>query len=195
MKTEGQPDSLAAVRSLRELRDGRLWLRHWRPSDAAMVIAACRDGDIPGWCVGIPEPYGKAEARAFFKQAARGFKSGQRALLAIADAKNGEALGAIGLELRAARQAGEIGYWMSHAQRRRGLTVAALRLLSAWALNEAGLARLELLVHVDNTASQAVAGRAGFRCEGVLRGYLLHRGRRGDYYLYSRLPSDPLPDA
>ena len=46
---------------------------------------------------------------------------------------------------------------------------------------------------MENQPSQAVAEGAGFRREGLLRAYLLHRGCRGDYWLYSRLPDDPAP--
>jgi hypothetical protein len=48
---------------------------------------------------------------------------------------------------------------------------------------------------VDNQPSQHVAAKAGFSREGVLRSYLLHRGVRADYRLYSRLPSDAEPSA
>ncbi len=42
-----------------------------------------------------------------------------------------------------------------------------------------------------DTASQAVARRAGCVREGVLRSYVAHRdGRRGDAALISRLPTD-----
>jgi RimJ/RimL family protein N-acetyltransferase len=187
------PDPAAAIRALHELSDGRLRLRRWRAEDASVVVDACRGGDIPLWCVGVPQPYGMAEARDFFDESARAFDAGERAWLAIADAATNEALGAIGLELRAERQAGEIGYWARHHTRRYGVVSGALKLMARWAFEEAGLARLELVIHVENEASQAVAARAGFRREGVLRAYLLHRGRRGDYWLYSRLPDDPVP--
>ena len=115
-----QPDPAAAVRALRELSDGRVRLRRWRTADAPIVVEACREGDIPRWCVGIPQPYDMAEARAFFDESARAFAAGEKAWLAIADADTDAALGAIGLELRAERPAVEIGYWVRHQARRRG---------------------------------------------------------------------------
>ena len=54
-----------------------------------------------------------------------------------------------------------------------------------------GAPRVYLVADVANTGSQAVAVRAGFHREGVLRSYLHYRdGRRTDAALFSRLPGD-----
>ncbi len=51
--------------------------------------------------------------------------------------------------------------------------------------------RLELIADPDNTASQRVAEKAGFRREGVLRSHLLHPdGRRRDSVMFSLLPGE-----
>jgi len=50
---------------------------------------------------------------------------------------------------------------------------------------------VHLVADVRNDASQAVARRAGFTQEGVLRSCLPYRdGTRGDAALFSRLPGD-----
>jgi RimJ/RimL family protein N-acetyltransferase len=63
-------------------------------------------------------------------------------------------------------------------------------LLARWALEEAGLARLELVTDPDNIASQKVAKHAGFRREGVLRSYIERRGERQDCVIFSLLPGE-----
>lgn len=51
-----------------------------------------------------------------------------------------------------------------------------------------GTGVLPLFTDVANTASQAVARRAGFTEEGVVRGCLAYRdGRRADAVLFGRL--------
>ena len=73
------------------------------------------------------------------------------------------------------RQAGEIGYWCAPWARGRGVMSAAVRLVRDWAFDELELERLELTTDVDNIGSQRVAQAAGFRREGVMRGYLTAR--------------------
>ena len=48
-------------------------------------------------------------------------------------------------------------------------------------------------VIVDNTASQRVLERLGFRREGLLRGYFVLDQQRVDNYVYAILRSDWLP--
>ena len=63
----------------------------------------------------------------------------------------------------------------------------ATRLVSDWALSVVGFARIEIFVDPENTASCAVAERAGFSCEGVLRSNVLLRGQRRDSVGYALL--------
>ena len=66
-------------------------------------------------------------------------------------------------------------------------------LAARWAFGDLGRAQLELRTEPENTASQRLAERAGFRREGVLRGYSEIGGRRVDAVFFGRLLSDPDP--
>jgi RimJ/RimL family protein N-acetyltransferase len=77
-----------------------------------------------------------------------------------------------------------------HGGRRQGYTAEALGLLCAWAFDEVGLRRVELVVDPDNAGSRGVAERAGFRAEGIVRQRFLHRGKPSDVVLYARLATD-----
>jgi RimJ/RimL family protein N-acetyltransferase len=178
------------VHALPELSDGRIRLRRWRSADAPAIVAAIADGSIARWIVGMPWPYTQADARAFLKRTRRDWAAATYVHLAVADEHTGRIVGAVGLNLHVDRQAGEAGYWVAPGDRGRSIAPAAVALLERWAFDELQLARLELVIHIDNTPSQKVAAGAGFSREGVLRSYLLHRGTRADYRLYSRLPSD-----
>jgi len=59
-----------------------------------------------------------------------------------------------------------------------------------WALEELGLARVEILVQVGNTASLRVARKAGAREEGVLRNRIRHHGQDVDAVMFSLVPGD-----
>jgi [ribosomal protein S5]-alanine N-acetyltransferase len=65
-------------------------------------------------------------------------------------------------------------------------------LLVRWALDEAGMTRIEALVEPENIASQHVLEHAGFQREGRLRSYLDLQpdGRRSDALVYSLLRDD-----
>ena len=61
---------------------------------------------------------------------------------------------------------------MKREARRRGVALAAARLVVRWAFEEVGVERLEILTYPGNAASQALAEKLGFRREGLLRGFL-----------------------
>jgi RimJ/RimL family protein N-acetyltransferase len=88
-----------------------------------------------------------------------------------------------------ARQ-GEIGYVVAREARGRGVAGRALRLVTGWALDELLLERVELRIDVGNAPSIAVAERAGYRREGILRSLHFKEEIRSDVAVYSLLPGD-----
>lgn len=174
----------------RALSDGAIRLRPWREGDVPALVEACQDPEIPRWTV-VPSPYAEADARAFVAGQTERLSRGEAAPFAIIDARGNDFLGSIEVTLLDRRSGrGEIGYWVAAAARRQGVALRAVRLLSAWALEELELERLELLVEPDNPASQAVAEAAGYTREGTLRSYRPMKGRRPDFVVFSLLPSD-----
>lgn len=87
----------------------------------------------------------------------------------------------------------EIGYALSTKFQGRGIMAQALTLLLADVFGRTRLERIEARCAVDNTASQRVLDKVGFRREGRLRGYFLLHGKRVDNFLYAILRSDFLP--
>lgn len=83
----------------------------------------------------------------------------------------------------------ELGYVTAPGHRGRGVATALLRWMTTWAL-EQGAQRIALHISASNTASQAVAERAGYRREGLLRSVHLKPGRREDTTVWSLLPGD-----
>lgn len=194
------------------LRDGRLLVRPFEENDAQAVQAACDDPEVARWIYGLPAPYEFADAEWFVADARRRLVAGERARLAVADQTSGELLGSISLDWFAARQAGEIGYWVKRQTRRRGVALGAARLVVDWAFRTLSIERLELLTYPGNAASQSLACRLGFTRECLLRGYLppeagkSREGRfvpspdgssppRDDQVQFVRLRSDPEPPA
>lgn len=87
-------------------------------------------------------------------------------------------------------QRAALGVWLRPEQRGRGLGVCAVRSICAYGFDELGLARIELTTFPENAAMVAIAARAGFTTEGVLRSYTRERGRRCDVVMMSLLPGE-----
>jgi RimJ/RimL family protein N-acetyltransferase len=171
-----------------EVRGEGVVLRPWRIEDVPAVTAACQDAEIARWLALVPEPYTQADARFYVEDCMAA--SDDRKPFAITDAATGEVIGSIDMRINRMRT-GHVGYWLSAEARGRGLTTAALRALSRWAIEELGLGRVELVTDPDNIASQRVAEKAGFTREGVLRSILVNRdGSRRDGVMFSLLPEE-----
>jgi ribosomal-protein-serine acetyltransferase len=80
-----------------------------------------------------------------------------------------------------------IGYWLAGAFAGRGLMTAAVRAYARHAFGTWGLHRMELRAAVGNARSRAVAERAGFVREGVLRGAERVGDRHLDLVVYGAL--------
>ncbi len=103
---------------------------------------------------------------------------------------DGRLVGAAGVHLRRGRLGPELGWWLAPHARGRGYAAEAAHALAGWALG-LGAVRVHAFVDVDDHASQAVARRAGFVREGVVRAGLVRRdGSWADAVLFSRLPGD-----
>jgi RimJ/RimL family protein N-acetyltransferase len=83
----------------------------------------------------------------------------------------------------------EVGYWLLHEARGRGVATRSVRA----AIDDAfanGIFRMEAHVRVGNVASERVLERLGFEREGIKRRYLRHEGVRVDATLFSLLAPD-----
>jgi RimJ/RimL family protein N-acetyltransferase len=89
----------------------------------------------------------------------------------------------------------ELGYLIDPARRGRGLATELLRQLTDWAFAVHRPIRIGLVIDAQNIASQKVAERAGYQLEGTLRSTYVKPGIRADVQIWSRLDSDPAPQA
>lgn len=172
------------------VRTDRLVLRPYRPGDVDTVYRAGQDPDLQRWLTALPSPYTREAAAEFVTGIApRGREAGTD--LSCAIEVDGELVGSCGLHaLTTGRLGPEIGYWVAPWARRCGYAAEAARGLADWAIGR-GAARVHLFTDVGNTASQAVARRAGFTREGVVRRCLTYRdGQRADAVLFGRLAGE-----
>ncbi|MFE0446365.1 GNAT family N-acetyltransferase [Streptomyces fungicidicus] len=170
------------------LTTDRLLLRTVGPQDTDTVYAICQDPDIQRWTT-IPSPYLPEHARGFTEQIAPdGWANGSMFTFGVF-LPGGELTGMLGITMRALGT-GEIGYWAAKEHRGNGYITEAALAASRWAFTRMSVDRVEWRAEVGNTASRAVAERAGFTVEGVLRSSLNNKGVLRDCWVGSLLPSD-----
>ncbi|KAG5236578.1 hypothetical protein OIU77_014475 [Salix suchowensis] len=87
---------------------------------------------------------------------------------------------------------GELGYVLASQYWGKGIATKAVKLVAKTIFTEwPHLERLEALVDVQNAGSQRVLEKAGFEREGVLRKYLILKGKSRDMVMFSLLSTDP----
>jgi len=142
------------------------------------------------WMPEEADPFGEGEARAFIEEAASHLAAGTSVALAIADESTDVAVGSTTFHVWGSRH-WNVGYWVAQGQRRRGLATEAVTRLSRWAFSDyPRLARLSLYTLPGNEPSQAVALRAGFRQEGLLRRWGEANGEQVDWVMFSLIRED-----
>lgn len=155
--------------------------RHARPLYEAVRESITELSKWMPWC---HPAYCLAESEHWVKASTDTRSSGAAYEFVIEE--DGEVLGCCGLNhVDRTDMRCNLGYWVRDSQTRRGIATRAVRLLADWALRETDLIRLEILIDVDNRASQGVAEKAGAFREGVLRSRLMSHGRPHDAVLYS----------
>lgn len=169
-----------------DLTDGSTLLRAWTLDDLACVEEASSDQRIPESTT-VPAVYSPAAGQAFIERQWARLENGEGLSLAISSPSTHAAFGLVVLTLRPQMGVAGIGYWIVPSSRGDGHAARATRLLSDWALSEAGLDRVEAWVEPDNLASQRVLTKAGFECEGTLRSFLTFATRRADAMVFSRV--------
>jgi len=172
------------------LSDGVLVLDAFTLLDVAAQLAGEDEEHARrfGW---YPEHSTEETVRTSILRWQEEWRSGGRTrTFAARDVHSGELVG--GCEIRLRDQGiAEMSYWTFPPHRGRGLAARAVRLACEYAFSELAVERMELYVEPGNHASRAVARKAGFVEEGILRSQgVTLSGARRDMVVYSRLPSD-----
>ncbi|WP_172194334.1 GNAT family N-acetyltransferase [Saccharibacillus qingshengii] len=152
----------------------RLIVRATRPGDGAELNAAIRESQqelapfMPFARI-LPEP---EATEKLMRQKRLEFLGRTDLMMLMTDRETGRILGASGLhrfDWEARRF--EIGYWVRTSCAGRGLVTEAVHGLTRFAADELGANRVEIRCDDRNVRSAAVAVRAGFALEGVLRSW------------------------
>jgi RimJ/RimL family protein N-acetyltransferase len=139
----------------------------------------------------FPHPYLAADADAWLSRVAAALPPEGIYAIDIA----GEAVGGVGVERHSdvRRCSADIGYWLAETFWGRGIATEAVRAVTAAALAEPGLWRLEAGVFAWNTASMRVLQKAGYVREGIQARAAFKDGVAVDQVLYAITRDPGLP--
>ncbi|ANW21991.1 GNAT family N-acetyltransferase [Streptomyces clavuligerus] len=172
------------------LTTDRFLLRPFIPDDAEAVCRICQDPDIQRWTT-VPSPYLREHAEEFTGHTVpEGWHNGTMYTFAVLPREGGPLMASVSVTLRTYSGTWEIGFWTAAEFRGRGIMTEVVGALAHWAFTRLRATRLEWRAEVGNTASRAVAGKAGFTMEGTLRAALLNNGTLRDTWVASILPAD-----
>jgi RimJ/RimL family protein N-acetyltransferase len=187
----GQPDNLLTGWPLSpvELRSERLLLRASRESDAEALLAYARDPLAAKW---DPEDTPDLESAKALARTRADWSGGDVAVWVIADPDDATVFGGVQMsDIRRRSLHAMVGYGLMPDARGQGFAAEALRTVTEWAFSATNLVRLSLLHATENSASCAVATKAGFALEGTTHlSYRYGDGELHDEHLHARLRSD-----
>ncbi|MBX6386797.1 MAG: GNAT family N-acetyltransferase [Microbispora sp.] len=154
------------------LTDGVVRLTPLTAADAGDHFALASVPDVRDSHVPPVRPE-RADSEIMCRYAGHRWLTGQRADIAIRDARTGEFAGDIQLTgiVPPLGQA-MLGYSLHPAHRGRGMVTRAVNLLVEWAFTHTPLRRIIAGTAPGNTASQRVLERAGFTREHIVEGLL-----------------------
>jgi RimJ/RimL family protein N-acetyltransferase len=130
-------------------------------------------------------------AEIYCRNAHANFVARKDLSLFVFDKVSDDLVGGVGLHRTVwATPKTEVGYWCRTSKLGKGYVSEAVAILTRFALEQLGMARVELITDEANHASRRVADRCGFTLEGILR----HESRAPDGTLrdtcvYARLPA------
>lgn len=158
-------------------------VRSYRVSDAESLAKHANNRKV--WLNlrdGFPHPYTIDDAKAFIAKA-----TGAAPETMFAICAGDEAVGGIGFHPRAdvERISAEIGYWLGEPFWGKGITTAALKAVTQYAITNCGLKRLYAIPYAPNAVSARVLEKAGYALEGRMRKSAIKDGKVIDQLLYA----------
>ena len=164
-------------------------IRPYRDGDTEPVLEAVIESkqELSRWMPWCHNDYGRKDAEAWVRSRPQAWEDNQEWSFVIVD-QGDNLLGTCGFHhLDLHNGTCELGYWVRTKEAKKGIATKAVNVARKWIFNERGLHRLELLMSVNNLASQRVAEKAGATCEAVLRQRLWLANERQDAVLFAIL--------
>ncbi len=168
-------------------------IRPYSLDDAPHLYAAVRESipEMLPWMPWVSESYSIEDSRKYIEGLPAAAEKGLLHDFVIVDRDTGRYLGGCGInQINRGHNFANLGYWVRTSATGKGVASGAARLVARFAFTELKLARVEIVMHVDNVASRRAAEKSGARFEGILRNRLIVRGVSCDAAMFSLVPGD-----
>jgi len=176
-----------------ELSDSFIKIRRYDPTDIPLLYEAARESIVEGsqWLPWLHPGYSMAESLEWVLDCRKQWDQNREYNFVIVNAAADRFLGGVGInQINYTHRIANLGYWVRSSCNSRGIATAAAKLAAQFGFKELQLCRLEILVVVDNLASQRVAEKTGALREGILRKRLFIHGHSIDAVVFSLISPD-----
>jgi RimJ/RimL family protein N-acetyltransferase len=175
------------------IANAKLLIRPFELADADEFVRAAHESieTVGRWMSWCSHSFTRDSALEWFATCDQDREAGRAFDMGIFCATTGQLLGGAGInQLSPHHRYGNIGYWVRQSRQGCGIARQAVTLLRDFGFQQLGLFRLEIVMGVGNTASEAVAIAAGatFECRAKNRIFL--HGQPLDAHIYALVPAD-----
>ena len=141
------------------------------------------------WLIWVDDNQSVEDSKKFLKMA-RVFNLGGQRFNTIIFYK-GKIAGSVGfVKLDKPNRKGEIGYWLSEDLQGKGIITKSCKGLISFGFQQMNLNRIEIKLARENTKSEAIPVRLGFKHEGTLRQSRIINGQYYDSEIFGLLKKD-----
>lgn len=168
-----------------------LELRPFESADAVQFAeAVCESEETVGqWLPWWKADFSSGDALAWFRTCEATIAAETAFDIGIFRSDDDLLIGSVAINrIDAANRIASIGYWVRESQQGNGYCCEAVNRIVEFGFSELALARLEIVVLLENTASRKVAEKCGARLECIAENRLVHDGRPTAAAIYSLLP-------
>lgn len=165
-------------------------IRKWELTDAGDLAAALSNKKVQDDLRdGLPYPYTEQDAKEYISLM---LTADENNTFAFAVTIDGKVIGSIGAfrQDNIHRQSAELGYYIAEEYWGKGIMTEAVKQLCDHVFTHTDIIRIYAEPFAYNIGSCRVLEKAGFQCEGTLRGNAVKHGRVLDMKLYSKLKTD-----
>ena len=174
-----------------KLSDGNIIIRPCRLEDATVIYEGVQESmqEMLKWAPWCHPDYSISDCKSWLDSRHQMWSEGIEYDFVIFDPKDDTFLGGGAVDqINRKHNFANLGYWVRSSQAGKGIATAALRLISQFGFKTLGFTRLEIVVAVQNKASQRVAEKVGAIREGIHRNRHVVRDRIYDSVMYSLIP-------
>lgn len=171
----------------------KIKIRPYRDSDVEQLYEAAKESieHVHPWLPWCHPEYSRKDSQQWIERTQRMWQENREFEFAVLTADEVMFLGGCGLnQIDHPHKVVNLWFWVRGSARGQDVAPTAGLMTARFAFEQLGFARIEIIMSVENRASQRVAEKMGATQEGVLRERMELHGSRHNAYLYSLLAGE-----